>query len=206
MPVRPRLPKTKTPWSMKWIALAIVLFIAIYTPLTLHYRKPGPGYEPAAEMEKRIAAATWERVDARSESPADPTTARTRLGPDAKISDAPTRLPDGLSEALARPPSLPTEITAVGAAAETTPLIAYQINFICALASADEQLVGAQVFQKGDRLVVLPQMEKITGGPRARSADAVMLLTIPAGTLKPGHYAVTVAAVARAKQWTLEVK
>ncbi len=207
MPVRPRLPANKTPWPMKWIALAIVLFIAIYTPITLYFRKPGPGYEAAAEMDKRAAAAAqWVRIEAQTERPAEPAGARTRLGPDATISDAPGHLPDGLRTTLPRPPSLPAEITAAGAAAESAAGAPYQINFICALASANEQLTGAQLFRNGNHLFVVPQAEPIIGSLRARSADAAMLLTVPPGTLKPGRYIVTIAANARAKQWTLEVK
>ncbi|MEI6861243.1 MAG: hypothetical protein WCL04_03230 [Verrucomicrobiota bacterium] len=207
MPVRPRLPATKTPWPLKWVALAIALFIAIYTPLTLYFRKPGPGYEAAADMEKRSAAAAhWVRIDVTTEHPTDPAGARTRLGPDATITETPIRLPDGLRDVLPRSPSLPAEITAAGAAAESAAGSAYQISFISALASANEQLTGALFFRNGDRLVIVPQTEPIAGNLRARTADAAMLLTVPAGALKPGRYTVTIAANARAKQWTLEVK
>jgi uncharacterized membrane protein len=53
---------------------------------------------------------------------------------------------------------------------------------------------------------VVTQFEPSANGLRARSSDTVVLLTVPAGVLKPGHYTVTVAASARAKQWTLDVK
>ena len=36
---------------MKWIVIAILAFIAIYTPITLLYRKPGKTFELVAKNE-----------------------------------------------------------------------------------------------------------------------------------------------------------
>jgi hypothetical protein len=207
MPVRPRLPENKTPWPMKWVALAILVFIAIYTPLMLKFRKPGHGYEPAAEAERRMAeAAKWEKIAARLELTAAEAVAPLMPGPAAIVADAPVRLPEGLRDALAGAPALPAEITAVAAPAACGAGEACVISFTCALASADERLDSVMVFQEGGRVFVLPLTVPAVGGPRARTADAAARVTLPAGALKPGRYTVIVAASARAKQWTLEVK
>src|SRR5438105_3708911 len=50
-------PKHHEPWPMKWIALAILLFIVPYTYLTLHFRKPGKAFEPYADLSKRANTA-----------------------------------------------------------------------------------------------------------------------------------------------------
>jgi hypothetical protein len=207
MPVRPRLPENKTPWPMKWVALAILVFIAIYTPLMLKFRKPGHGYEPAAEAERRMAeAAKWAKIEARLEMPVAGAVAPPTPSPAAAIADAPTRLPEGLRDALAGAPALPAEITAVTAPAACGAGEACVINFTGVLASADERLAGVTVFQEGGRIFVLPLTVPSLGGSRARTADAAARVTLPAGALKPGSYTVIVAASARAKQWTLEVK
>jgi hypothetical protein len=207
MPVRPRLPASKTPWPMKWIALAIVVFIVPYTWLTLRYRKPEPAYEPAAEAERRAAeAAKWQKLDARFELVADGADAPPATGPAAIILNAPARLPEGLRDALGSVPALPAEITAVDALPGNAAGVACVINFTCALAAADTRLIGAAVFGEGGQLVVLPLTAPMPDGTRARSADVAARVTLPVGALKPGRYTVTIAASSRAKQWTLEVK
>ena len=207
MPVRPRLPANKTPWSLKWIALAIVIFIVPYTWLTLHYRKPEPAYEPAAEAARRAAeAAKWEKVGARFELPADGAAAPPVSGPAAIVLNAPVHLPEGLRDALGSAPTLPAEITTVDALAGCAPDAACVINFTCALAAADARLTGATVYHEGSQLFVLPLVAPMAEGTRASSADTVARVTLPAGALKPGRYTVVIAATARAKQWTLEVK
>jgi hypothetical protein len=207
MPVRPRLPENKTPWPMKWVALAILVFIAIYTPLMLKFRKPGHGYEPAAEAERRMGeAAKWAKIEARLELPVAGLVAPPAPNTPAAVADAPTRLPEGLRDALAGAPALPAEITAVAAPAVCGAGEACVISFTGALASAEERLNSVMVMQEGGRIFVLPITVPAVGGPRARTADAAARVTLPAGALKPGRYTVLIAASVRAKQWTLEVK
>src|ERR1022692_2308833 len=45
--------KDRSPWPMRWIVLAIVLFVPVYTWLTLHYRRPGPAFRPYQDMRDR---------------------------------------------------------------------------------------------------------------------------------------------------------
>jgi hypothetical protein len=192
---------------MKWVALAILVFIAIYTPLTLKFRKPGPAYEPAADAERRMAeAAKWEKIDVRFERLTGGTDTPAPPRQPAQVTVASSNLPDGLRDALAAPPSLPAEITAVSAPAENGTGAACAIHFTCALESAGEQLAGAQVFRKADRVIVVPQIERSAGGSQARTADAAARVTLPAGALQAGRYTVVIAASTRAKQWTLEVR
>ncbi len=207
MPIRPRLPASKTPWPMKWIALAIVAFIVPYTFLRLHYAKPGPAYEPNAEAEKRAAdpAAGWARIEVRVERPADPARVQTGLEPTAKISTGSGGLPAALPEALARASALPTDISAASAAAQGSAPVAYQVLFTGAF-PADQQLADVLVFQRDNRVVIIPQSEPAEGGLRARSDSTAVLLSVPAGTLKPGRYAATLVAAHGSKQWTLEIK
>ena len=45
--------KVRKPWPMKWIVASILVFIPIYTYLTLHYRRPGPAFNPYGDMRDR---------------------------------------------------------------------------------------------------------------------------------------------------------
>jgi hypothetical protein len=38
---------------MRWIVVAILLFIPTYTYLTLHFRRPGPSFNPYQDMRDR---------------------------------------------------------------------------------------------------------------------------------------------------------
>lgn len=49
----PESMRTREPWPMWPIALAIVAFIGIYTWVQLEFRKDGPAFEPAQAMEER---------------------------------------------------------------------------------------------------------------------------------------------------------
>ena len=72
---------------MKWIVVAILLFIAIYTPITLLYRKPGKTFEPYQDTKDRantgrLLNAGYQRVALGFSRPTDP--ARTGAAGDRK--------------------------------------------------------------------------------------------------------------------------
>lgn len=62
-------PRERKPWPMKWIVLAIVVYIAGYTFINVAYRKPaGSAHEPAVETRERALRTVqttmngWSRV------------------------------------------------------------------------------------------------------------------------------------------------
>ena len=86
---------------MKWMVLAIVVGITVYTYLTLHYRKPGPEYRPYEDFARRanverLLDAGYRRMEAPAERPADPKTIIRSMGPIASVTDVPGGLPGGL--------------------------------------------------------------------------------------------------------------
>ncbi len=190
---------------MKWIFAAIAVFIVGYTYLTLHYRKPGHAYEPYNDTKKRVnvarlVSAGYRRVALSAERPADSTPATNNALP------APGGLPDALRTTLVAPPLLPAEILEVNAAASAPSDQPYRIQFRCATPDEKHQFIGAELYVHGDEVVVTPNFEPLSNGLQSRTSDSFVVLTVPAGTLKPGAYRVTLAGERLSRAWTLEVK
>ena len=198
--------RNRKPWPIKWIVLAIVLFIGPYTYLTLHYRKPGHAYEPYHDMKERantlrLLNAGFQRVTVQAERPSDP----VNIGHPAAISPAPGGLPPALHDTLLDLPHLPDTIGRVTAGATGNALLAYPIAFTCTSPDTGEQLGGAQIYIRGEQIYITPDFEHLGGDLRARSPESVVLITIAAGVLKPGHYHVTLLGATASKAWTLQV-
>jgi len=107
---------------------------------------------------------------------------------------------------LVEAPRLPSEITTLTAAATASTLTAYQIELTCSLPDDRHQLGGAELYLKGDALVLTPTLERVSGDLLTRSRQAAVLLTLPPGTLRAGTYRVTLAAERSSRSWTLTVR
>lgn len=192
---------------MKWVALAILLLIVPYTFVTLRYRKPGKAYEPYEDIKNRanvtrLLAAGYQRIPIVAQRPAD--TGRALGG--AIVLPAAGGLPSEVRSTLVESVLLPVEITNVTAAATANAQQPYAIQLACTLPSEQQQLGGADVYLRGEDLVIAPTFESMAENLHARSRQAAVLLTIPAGALKPGHYAVTLVGERASRTWSLEVK
>ena len=194
-------------WPMKWIILAIVLVIVPYTFLTLRYRKPEPPFRPYEDMKNRVnvarlLAAGYQRIPIAAQRPADPAYA---LG-GAMITTIGGGLPAELRSTLVEVPLLPTEIISVTAAPTANTLQPYVILLTCGLPNDKQQLGGAELFIRGESLVLTPTFENASGDLQSRSRQAAVLLTIAAGALKPGTYTVTLVGERSSRSWPLDVK
>lgn len=192
---------------MKWIVVAILLLIVPYTILTLRYRKPGPAFQPYEDMKNRanvarLLAAGYQRIPIVAERPAD--TGRARGG--AAIANTPGGLPPDLRSTLVEPIVLATDITSVTAAPTASAQQPYPIQLACTLPDEKHQLGGADIYIRGQQVVIAPTFDHITSGLLARSQQAAVLLTIHPGALKPGHYTVTLIAERGARTWPLDVR
>lgn len=192
---------------MKWIVLAILLLIVPYTFLTLRYRKPGPAFQPYEDMKNRVnvsrlLSAGYQRIPILAQRPAD----GGRISGGAAISAAAGGIPTDLRSTLVEPLLLPTEITTVSAAPSVSTLQPYVIQLACALPDDKQQLGGADLYVRGDQLVLAPTFERIAADLLTRSRQAAVLITIPAGALKAGHYTVTLVAERASRTWALDVR
>jgi hypothetical protein len=92
--------KDRKPWPMKWIVVSILLFIPIYTYLTLHYRRPGPAFNPYRDMRDRadvirLLKAGYQRIAVDAARPAEDAAVEGGAS-----SPAPGGLPDDLRKTL----------------------------------------------------------------------------------------------------------
>ena len=191
---------------MKWIVLAIVVSLVLYTYLTLHFRKAGPAFRPYADIKDhantvRLLDAGYQRITVEAELPADPAPA----GPAAAVSSASAGLPAALRDTLIDQPKLPAEIVSVSAAPSVNSLFTYAIGFRCTLPDNKQQLAGAELYVRGGEIIVAPDFDRLAGGLLSRTRENLIRLTVPAGALKPGQYHVTLVGARDSKAWTLQV-
>lgn len=202
---------TPKPWPMKWVALVTIACLAVYTALTLHFRKPGHVYQPYKDNADRVTVsrlrnAGYQRITANAERPAEPQRAAAMLrGPLAEPTDYLGGLPEELKETLVEHPKLPQAISQVQAPGEANNLMPYTFHFTCALPDNKQVFSGTYVYVKDDEIAVVPDFTAIEGELLARTADSAVQLTIPAGMLRPGTYHVTLAGERQSKRWTLQV-
>ena len=200
----------KKPWSLKWIAIIILACIIPYTWITVRYRKPGPAFQPYEDSKNRanvlrLLDAGYQRLAVDALRPADP--ARTLpSGPAAEVAVAPGGLPPRLSGTLVEIPLMPDRINSVTAPRESTVNTAYRLQFTCSAPDNKEQLSGAEVYVRDRELTLIPTFEKIECSLLARTAESVVLIEIPAGTLKPGRYVATLVGARQSQRWNLDVR
>ena len=192
---------------MKWIIITIVLIIVPYTFLTLRYRKPGPAFRPYEDIKNRanvtrLLDAGYRRISLAAQRPADGLHPRDG----AAIAPAPGGLPSELRGTLVEMPQLPAEIISVTASPNANTLQSYSIQFTCTLRDDRQQLAGAELFVRGEILVVTPTFEPVPGALQARTPQSEVRLTIPPGALKPGTYTVTLVGERVSRAWPVNVK
>ena len=192
--------------------MSILVFIVIYTYLTLHYRKPGPAYRPYQDSRdhatvSRLLSAGYSRINASIELPADAQRPRVNLGSTrtADIRDLPGGLPAELAATLVDKPTLPQDFAEVNAPAEANTAFPYLTQFACTLPDNKLLANATYVYRKERELAIVPGFEHIDGELLTRNREAIILLTVPAGTLQPGTYQVTLVGSRHSKQWTLQV-
>jgi hypothetical protein len=198
--------KVRKPWPMKWIVVAILVFIPIYTYLTLHFRRPGPAFNPYQDMRDRadvirLLKAGYQRVAVDASRPVDQAQAAG-----APSLPAPGGLPEDLRKTLIESPLLPLEVNSVSAPPMAVSGIDYQIVLGYTIPDNKRQLSGAHLYEKPGEIVIVADFERLAGGLLARTREGSALLDIPPGTLRPGTYRVTLVGERASRSWTLHVR
>ncbi len=195
---------------MKWVVLAIVVFVAGYTFVTLRYRKPNKPFEPYQDTKdrantSRLLTAGYQRIAPGFTRPMEPGRTGAAGTGAAAVTAAPGGLPADLTQALVDTPILPVSIDSVTAAARADAGQPYLIQFTATLADNTQQPAGGVLYRKGQEIVVVPTAEKLSGKLQSRNAGATVLLTVPAAALPPGEYRVRIAGSRTARAWSLQV-
>lgn len=215
---------------MKWVVVAILVLVVPYTILTLRYRKAGPAFAPYDDLKdranvSRLLDAGYQRISLVAErlgaegarTPADAAGANA-----ASVSRREGGLPADLRATLVEPPLLAAEILGVAAApmanssasasANTNTSRPYIIRFTCTLPDEKHRIAGAELYIRGDAVMILPSFEhgaddsSEQASVRARSRESAATLSVPTGALRPGRYAVTLVGERVSYSWPLEVK
>ncbi len=194
---------SRKPWPMKWIILLMILFIVPYTYINLHYRKPGPAFQPYQDARERMRAGRvgYKRVTLNVSRPTD-----LAVRSEENIAFPATGgLPPDLRAALLTVPLLPAQIGAVTAAPSIQLESAYRIQFACTLGDISQQLAGAQLYIHDSDIFILAEFERLSGGLLARSRQNAIVLSVPSGSFTPGTYRVVLVGETASKAWTLQV-
>jgi len=196
---------------MKWIVFSIILFIVVYTFITLSFRKPGTAYQPYKESKERatvqrLQEAGYQRITADVSFPADPQRSAAGLGHSiATVNTTISGLFGELAQTFTDKPTLPDSIGSVTAPTSVSALMPYSIQYTCTLPDKKFIVADTYVCLKESEIAIVTHLEPISGDLLARSRDCTALLTLSAGTLKPGEYRVTLIGSQRSLQWTLQV-
>ena len=198
--------KVRKPWPMKWIVLSIFLFIPIYTYLTLHYRKPGPMFNPYQDMRDRadvirLLKAGYQRVAVEAVQPVDQTASLAPIG-----ERAPGGLPAELKSTLVEAPLLPLEITSVSAAPTAVAGIDYTMLVGYTQPDNKRLISGAHLYVRPGHIVVVPDFERLGGTLLSRTRDGTAVLDVPPNAFRPGTYRVTLVGERESVSWLLRVR
>lgn len=194
---------------MKWIVVAILLFVAGYTVVNFVFRKPGPAYRPYQDAQDRattarLLAAGWSMlpVDTRRpvEKPGAPGTpaAVTRGGIGLGLDFAPN---------FAEQPVLAASIDKVVAPPEVAHGADYTLYFTASLADLKGQLGGVSLYRRGQELVLVPAVEDLPDAQlMSRWKDSTYAATFPTTALSPGRYTVRLVARGPAATWSFTIR
>jgi len=209
-PMPPPRPLTKT-LPLRWVVVAIVVFIAAYTFLRLHFGKRGKPFEPYHDLGERAAAHRvaglgYESVPVELERPAEILPA-SRFSPAVgEIGSALGGLPSELDGALAANPALPASITGVAAPREISADGTYALQFCCAQPDYRTHLDGVVLLRRGAQIFLLPDFPKLSGQLLARSKETAAVARFPVRNFAPGRYTVTLCGRLNSKTWQFTIR
>jgi hypothetical protein len=195
---------------MKWIALSILIFIVVYTFLTLKFRRSGHGTEPYHDAKERVTtsrllSAGYHRITATAARLSDAQRPPAFAFDLAQATDGPGGLPEDLEATLIDKPTLPQAFGTILAPAHTNATDPYAVQFTCLLPDNKALFADAFAYLKEDEIAIVTNFERLEGDLATRTKDATVLVTIPANTLPSGNYRVTLVGLGQTKRWTLQV-
>lgn len=193
---------------MKWIVLAIVVFVVGYTLVNIYFRKPGRAFRPYEDMNNRattarLLAGGWQKLPVELSRPVG----RPGLGLNANTTRGAAGLGAELEAAFAEKPVLLATVERVAAPGHVARGADYRIHFAATLGDQHLQIGHVEALLREREIIVIPTLERLPGKELlSRWNDAEYLATVPSQRLAPGRYTVRLAARGPALQWTFEVQ
>lgn len=194
---------------MKWIVVAIALFVVGYTVVNLLYRKKGPAYRPYQDSQDRatvarLLAAGWHKLPVDTRRPVEKPAAAEGLA--AVTRDFPG-LGSELTDKFAEAPKLLASIDQVAAPSSVAHGANYTLYFTASLSDQKAQAGELALFRRGNELVLIPTTESLPGPTlMSRWSDSNYATTFPTNDLPPGRYTARIVARGPAATWTFTVK
>lgn len=194
---------------MKWVVAVIVLSIALYTVLTLKFRKPGPAFEPYQDTRERattarLLAGGWKRLPVTVNRPVEKPKAAAAAASTSR--DAHNFGPE-LDAALVAKPPLLERIDQVVAPADVARGEDYLVQFTGSLGSLKSQVGDVILYRHADTVVLIPATEPLPGEQLlSRFNGNSYALRFATATLPPGRYHARLVAQRDAVLWSFTVR
>jgi hypothetical protein len=194
---------------MKWIVLAIVIFMVGYTLVNVYFRKKDPGYRPYQDAQDRattarLLAAGWHKIPLETRRPIEKPDADDAS---AKIKREIAGLGPDLESKFAEKPKLVATIDKAAAPASVAHGLDYSIYFTVGIPSQKAQVGDLSLYQRGNELVLIPSLENLPGKAlMTRWDDSNYCVTFSTANLPAGHYTVRIVALAPAAAWSFDVR
>ncbi len=199
---------TPKPWPMKWVILAIVVFMAGYTVVNLYYRKPGRAYRPYQDAQDRATTARllnagWHKLPVEFCRPVE----KPAVDNAAAVNRAAVGLGPDLTPNFAEAPKLLASIDRVVAPGSVTRGADYNAYFTATLTNPKAPLGELTLYRKGDELVLVASSETLPGKDlMSRWNDSTYCLTFSTAGLEPGKYHARLVAKGPAAAWSFTVR
>lgn len=193
---------------MKWIVLAIAIFIVGYTLVNFYLRKPGRAYRPYQDSQdrattSRLLAAGWQKLPVETRRPVE----KPAIPSPAAVSRAAVGLGPDFAPNFAEQPKLLATIDRVVAPTTVTRGQEYTFYFTASLANLKAQVGELTLYRKGQDLVLVPATEKLPGQDlMSRWNDNTYWVSFPTASLPPGDYHLRLVAQGPAAAWSVSVK
>jgi hypothetical protein len=205
LPQRP----PRQPWPMKWVVLAILVFVVGYTLVNVYFRKPGRGFRPYEDMNNRattarLLAAGWQKLPVDVRRPAEKPAVDDIP---AAVSRAAIGLGADLEDKFAEKPKLLASIDRVVAPAAVEHGGAYNTYFTATLPTQKALVGELTLFRRGNELVLIPSTEPLPGRElMSRWDDSTYHVSISTANLPAGRYQMRIVAKGPAAAWSFTVK
>ena len=194
---------------MKWIVVAIVAFVVVYTLVNFYFRKPGRAYRPYQDAQDRattarLLAAGWQKIPVDTRRPVEKPVAEAT--PAAVTREAAGLGPD-LEAKFAEKPRLLATIDRVVAPAAVEHGGSYDAYFTASLVDLKAQVGDLTLFRRGNELVLIPSIEPLPGKElKSRWNDSTYWVSFSTANLPPGRYQMRLVAQGPAAAWSFTVK
>lgn len=194
---------------MKWIVVAILVFVVGYTVVNLIFRKPGQAYRPYQDANDRattarLLAAGWHKLPLDTRRPVEKP--GIEVAP-ATISQGAVGLGLDFAPNFAAQPKLVASIDRVTAPSSVAAGADYSFYFTATLTDQHNQFGEITLYQRGNELVFVPETEKLPGQQlMTRWDDSTYAVTFATTTLPAGRYVARIVARGPSATWSFTVK